>query len=39
MISGRVVVSSSVAHTTKTACHVIGDFIEPIGEGSDRLPC
>ena len=39
MISWHVVVSSSVAHTTKTACYVIGDFIEPIGEGSDRLPC
>ena len=39
MISGGVVVSSSVVHTTETACHVIGDFIETIGEGSDLLPC
>ncbi len=39
MISGRVVVSSSVAHTTETACHVIGGFLEPIGEGKDCLTC
>ncbi len=30
MISGRVVVSSSVVHTTETACHAVGDFLEPM---------